>query len=531
MTLSRKERWVLAGLSLIYMGVSLWRASVSPFPAHGDGCWYDMVARNLASGRGFTENCVWHFALLRDTVTGPIGNYWNPLVPIIVAGFYKLFGVYSLTPILPVLLMDWIVALVMFRFALQRFHSLPIATFSFLVFTLHPVLLSARAGGGAPESFLLFFVTLFSLSLIHASETGRARWYFACGLLGGFAYLARNEGGMSLLALGTVFLWREVWHKRFALTNRSHAWGVLIAAVAAFFLVTLPWEIRNHAVWGDSANAAKYRFFFCRDYWDVWSYEQVSTLQNYWNMGLGWILKTKLTSYLYKLDWWAEATSWPLLLFLVPGWIAAKDQNWKTPVAIYFWITFAVMGFLNSVSQQAGWNGVSVYLPFLILLSVRGIFFVAEQLLITHKKVLVTGSAIALGLVLYQASDNVRFFHRLNKIGGDPKQVTIQSVGDWFARHPSAKPPVVMIHFALEFTYYTGIPSVRIPTHDSLDSVVALAQKYQATHLVLVGAQSPTMAGLYSGQRDPRFRLIEAVPYDIRMENGGSEIQFYEIKH
>ena len=106
MNLSRREAWIFFGLGSVFAGLSLWRMQVSPFPAHGDGCWYDMVARNFAAGRGLVEDCVPHFGILRDTVSGPIGNYWNPLAAIMTGLFYKAFGVSDWIGRLPALLMD-----------------------------------------------------------------------------------------------------------------------------------------------------------------------------------------------------------------------------------------------------------------------------------------------------------------------------------------------------------------------------------------------------------------------------------------
>jgi hypothetical protein len=126
-------------------------------------------------------------------------------------------------------------------------------------------------------------------------------------------------------------------------------------------------------------------------------------------------------------------------------------------------------------------------------------------------------------------ADNVKFIHRLNKSGGEPIRMTMNVVGDWFKAHPAIVSPVVLNHFALELTYYTGLPSVKIPTNDPLDKVLEIADHYRCTHLVLIGDQEAVFRPLYNGQTSPRFRRLDQLRYTVPLENGGEYIQVYEI--
>lgn len=526
----KKIPWALLGALLsFYLLVSWWGIQVSPFPGHGDGSWYDGVARNFAAGRGLTEDCLWHFAIPRDTVSGPIGNYWNPLVPLILGTFYKVFGVSNFIGVLPALLMDAAVALFIFFFAYRRFGSKEIAAFSFLLYSVHTYVWTARAGGGTPETFLAFFVALTTFSLIAAWE-GKRRGYILAGLFGALAYLSRNEGGMSLLAILFLFFFREIYQGRWLNRTRPRAFGILGAALATFALVVAPWEIRNRMLFGEAANAAKTTYFFVEVWDDVWSYSRELSFQHY--LALGWkkILTIKLSSYVYKIEMFTHTTSWPILMFIPSGLLAASTLTWIFPVMAYFLISFLVMGFLNSVGQQGGWNGIAVFLPIWIPLAVAGSYSFFEKATKSPIKSRWCAFGACFVMVLYHLAINVRVAHHY-KEAGNLNQAPMLLVQNWLRNNlPKDEKPIVMTSFPHQMAYFTGIPSVIIPTNDPPEIIQQVAHKFGAKYLVLMGDQTRALSALYKKKATlPAFTLLADIPFPAGKGAIGDPISIYRI--
>jgi len=530
MPLTRSARLLFIFTISLYVVLSLWKIHVSPFPTSGDACWYDMVARNLAQGRGLIEDCVWYFSIPFTSVSHPIGNLFNPLVPIILAGFYKAFGVSDFVGCLPVFIMDGILCAALFLFCWNRFQSLTIATFSSLIFTVHKFLFTLRGSGGIPESFLMFFLTLCCFALIWAWE-GRRWHYLTAAALGGLAYLSRNEGGHALAVTALLFAYKEIWLPWRSGTKMCRSTFLIGLGIPLLFgLVVSPWEIRNHWLYGSYANAAKYNFFLSREYQDIWSYSQTFSLGQFIELGWLKIFSIFFTSYYYKLESFIEATSWPILLFLPIAWLRLRHVSWPVPILFYFLYSYIVMGVLNHVSQNSGWNGIFAFLPFWIPMALFGVRVYLDQL-IPHSKWAARWCLIICGWIfLFHLADSVRTLHRLNKAGGDANMLMINAVEDWFVKTKTQPPTVAMTHFAYVYTYHTGIPSVKIPTNDPLEKIWEVADKYNCTHLILMGDNESVLSTIYhEGRGSPRLSLLATIPYRVTVGNGGDKIQIFRI--
>lgn len=86
------------------------------------------------------------------------------------------------------------------------------------------------------ETLFLFLVSLFFLLLLR----GGGRTLAAAGIIAGFAHLTRPT--LSLF-LPVAFVW--------TLLRRGDAWKHVLLAVAFFFLVILPWGVRNIGALGE----------------------------------------------------------------------------------------------------------------------------------------------------------------------------------------------------------------------------------------------------------------------------------------
>src|SRR5882762_9169676 len=80
---------ILLGVSLILRVVM---AAVVTGPGYPDAAYYFDVAKNLASGHGFTEDFIFTYITPAKSVVHPSNFLWMPLTSIVIAPFFVLFG-------------------------------------------------------------------------------------------------------------------------------------------------------------------------------------------------------------------------------------------------------------------------------------------------------------------------------------------------------------------------------------------------------------------------------------------------------
>ncbi len=91
---SPRRRIALALISLVILQASVCFPAASGLPGVGnyDTAYYYAVARNLADGRGAIDTVLWHFLGPPETVVRPIGDYWPPGWPFLLAALMRVFG-------------------------------------------------------------------------------------------------------------------------------------------------------------------------------------------------------------------------------------------------------------------------------------------------------------------------------------------------------------------------------------------------------------------------------------------------------
>ena len=215
------------------------------------------IARALATGYGYADPFTGH--------TGP--TTWNPpLYPLIIAGAFKLFGVYTKTSAFVILTINCIfsaftapavyeIARRIFRAGTgTRARGESVALWSGWLWTLYPAAMQFAVHwvwDMSLTAFLLSWAVVLALRVrgVGASEPGSpqhqtaGRW-LVFGLLWGLIALANSS---LLLLLPACGIWMILpllrAHPQRALRNAA-----LAAAVCG--LVMLPWIVRNERVFG-----------------------------------------------------------------------------------------------------------------------------------------------------------------------------------------------------------------------------------------------------------------------------------------
>lgn len=195
------------------------------------------IGRSLAQGQGFSDPF--------NEATGPTA--WEPpLYPFLIAGVFKLFGIYTYTSALVLLglnsLFSAFTCVPIFLIAKKCF-SLKLAIWSgWLWAVMPPVMYWCTRWVWETSLAALLIAVIFWLCLELEGQEGLMPW-LRLGLLWGIAGLTNT----SLLAfLPASGLW--VWYRRWKYGRRSLA-GVAVASLVFVACIT-PWMVRNSRTFG-----------------------------------------------------------------------------------------------------------------------------------------------------------------------------------------------------------------------------------------------------------------------------------------
>lgn len=209
----------------------------------GFGWEMGRIGASLASGHGFSNPF--------GPPTGPTA--WEPpLYPYLIAGVFRLFGIYSRASA---------IVLLTFNSACSALSCIPIFFIARRMFSEKVAVGSAWAWALLPNVMFwctrwvwetslsaLLLAAVFWLALTLEDREGVRPW-LVFGLLWGLIALTSTSLLSFLPAAG---LW--AWHRRIQQGKRSLA-GILLASLVFFACVT-PWIVRNHRTFG--------RFIFIR---------------------------------------------------------------------------------------------------------------------------------------------------------------------------------------------------------------------------------------------------------------------------
>ena len=210
----------------------------------GFGWEMGRIGASLASGHGFSSPF--------GPATGPTA--WEPpLYPYVIAGVFRVFGIYSKASAFALLTLNSgfsaVTCLPIFLIA-QRMFSEKVAIGSAWAWALLPnVLFWCTRAVWETSLAALLLTTIFWLSLTLEDRDGWMPW-FQFGFLWGITALSSTSLLSFLPAAG---LW--AWYRRARRGKRSLT-GVVLASVVFFACIT-PWLVRNYQTFG--------RFIFIRD--------------------------------------------------------------------------------------------------------------------------------------------------------------------------------------------------------------------------------------------------------------------------
>ncbi|HSY20855.1 MAG TPA: hypothetical protein VK841_02005 [Polyangiaceae bacterium] len=239
----RRDAWAAFAVALLVrLAVVIW--AHARFPAAGDGSYYDVFARRLASGLGYTK--LWPDGVVTYVAHYPVGY------PALLAAGYAVFGASGAVAMTINALLGAAAA-----FAMHRLVNTPetdgggrlCPLGAALAVGLHPALVSYTAAvmtEGVTASLLVIAVALAGGAREGGGGSWRTRATLAAGAVMGIATLVRPQ---SLLlapvfgALAAPRVWRAMGGTARARWREAALGAAVVTAVA--IACVLPWTARN----------------------------------------------------------------------------------------------------------------------------------------------------------------------------------------------------------------------------------------------------------------------------------------------
>ncbi|MBZ5701193.1 MAG: glycosyltransferase family 39 protein [Acidobacteriia bacterium] len=211
---------------------------LNPARDHWDfGCEEGRIARSIAAGEGFGSPLFGR--------TGPTA-WTTPLYPYLLAGVFRLFGIYTRASAWTMLIVDALFAAltcIPVYFAARRCFGLAAAFWAGVIWAFHPysIYLSASFIWGNCLDALLMALLLW-YTLVLEDQASLARW-IGYGLLWGVAAL---NNAVVLSTLPFLLGWLAWRRQRLGLAWRFST----LAALLTLVLTVSPWFVRNYTTFG-----------------------------------------------------------------------------------------------------------------------------------------------------------------------------------------------------------------------------------------------------------------------------------------
>lgn len=246
---------LLVTLFISFLLVPLNDGTLGSPPELGDGPDYDCIAYQLAQGNGFSFD--WDDAGFRKPYEGKsdysylfkrtgkgITTYRPPLLPVIMATSYTVFG-RAYQPIrVMICLMMALSATILFTVSAERVSYLAAITITLFFVTYNDTWYYSNLI--LTEAPACFVSAALLWSLLRFEETRCTKWAFVAGLLAAIAFYARSVLVFWFPVIAFIIFWlnRDKMQKT---PLKTRLMPVLVF-VFSYLLITTPWFVRNCVV-------------------------------------------------------------------------------------------------------------------------------------------------------------------------------------------------------------------------------------------------------------------------------------------
>ncbi len=522
------EKVLLA--ALLFVLALLIRAAAARsivFPLDPDDAYYVAVARRLFAGHGLTVNVVWNYLSgVPDSLPVPASDYWGPLVPAVLWGFFALLGESWRAAQLAPGMVGAALVVCVYLLVLRHTKNETFALLAALAMMLNATMVQSSVSPGTA----IFYAGLMFPTLVLARRvaTGRAGWAVVAGVCGGLLSLARNDGVLALVTLGLLCL-------IFARDGKRAAFLRLVALGLGFAIVRVPWEAYSSTVSGGPAGS-QLRVAFLANYSELFtSHPEKLTLAHLLQQGLAKIIAVRvkmLGASLYEV-----AVQVGVVPFLLA--IGAIVRRRREPVMAGLGLHYLVLFLFSAVvfpypTQQGTFGHSFTGMAPLVL----GAAFIALADLYGTPSAPALRKAPAWVLALAMMAVYVLTLgpslRRAEETSLSRKQLEQYIALALDRLNPKGRP---VLHFdAWDYYYTTMQPALMLP-RDDYGSIIALARRFRAPFIV-------THSSLFKRQhadfprewpKDTRIALISEPVWPVQIfyllypESVGRELSRIEL--
>lgn len=525
------HHWIPLGILGLALAVRLMTAWPLRQPGYTDAYYYAVGAQQLEAGKGFQEPFLWNYLEPPNTVPHPGYSYWMPLTAILGWLGLSVFGNSFWALQAPFILLSAVLPLVAYGIAWDLTGQVKHAVLAALLATFpgfyaHVFVL--------PDNFAPFALA-GSLCLWSAGRglvDGRSIWFGLAGVAAGFAHLARADGlllvGIALLAAVAPAL---PLTGNLAGGSRSRpGWIREVGLVLGGYLLIMgPWFVRNWSSFGTPLAGSGIKTLFLTTYDDLFGYGRPLTLENYMAWGWGEILRSKGQALVVNLQrLWLEALLIVLLPFSTVGLWQFRRERRLWPFLLYTPLLFVTMTFLFTFPGMRGglFHSAGALLPFLFAVAGPGLETALRWAARRFRgwRVRRAWKVFSAALVGIAMLVTAVALWRAGAINGEwnRRDQGYTQAGDWLSDQ-GASGAVVMVGNAPGFTWHSGHVAVAIP-NEPLETILAVAERYDAGFLILDGSRPRTTDDLYAGRTTHDHVALRAI---FGEETG--PIQLFEI--
>ena len=515
-----RRDYAILGLIALVVGIGL-LLTVNE-PGYTDAYYYFNAAERLADGEGLTDPYIWLYLNAPDEIPMPSHTYWMPLTSLLSGISMTIFGgsfTAAQLPFLPLLVM-----LVLFtawlgyalggkpRYGWQA-GLLVLAGGYYLPFwmTTDGFVLFGLVGAGA--------IACAGCGI----QTGDWRYFAAAGALSALGHLTRADGPLLAAVALMVLWWPWQLENRHPDLNRRLSAGALIAA---YFVVMMPWFVRNMVVIGSPLPSGGINTMFLRGYNELFAYPVDWSLSNFLDWGLGNILDSRLQAGTVNLATWVAVEG---LVIVGPLALWALWKQRRHPMLTTFWLYAVLLHIAMTVFfAYPGYRGGLLHssaalFPFWMVLGVMGLDMGIEKMAAWRnwnapQAKNVFGAALVVMAVFIGVA-----FSRL--------QAAAQEGGNTYTHVADEYLPddaVLMVNSPPTWYYYTDLHGVALPDAE-LERLPEIAERYCVTHLVLDVNVTDSFVPLFEGTAELQAFLTEIAHLDRGTDDIEDDIRVYRF--
>ncbi len=542
-----RDYLLLLALGLLVRSLT---AALFDQPGYIDAAYYYDVAKNIATGHGFTEDFILIYLTPASSVVHASNLYWMPLASLVIVPFFLLFGVSWHVAQIPSILLSGSLPLLAYWMGWEFFQSRRYA--------IGAALLTLCAGFYYPLYFIFtdnfgLYAWTAGLALLFLGQgaRGRPRRFALAGLWIGLAHLARPDAPLLLVIALLVFAASRYRAWRAANTSARQGeplpeapleervgaipWSALVMLLALYALVMAPWFLRNLIVAGAIVPAGGTKTIWLTTYNDFFSYGKVISPQSYLAWGWGNILLSKLKALgqnafailailefapapftiLGLWRWRRSLLALPFLLYLIllyPGlsliftFPSLRGTLLHSFIPLLPFVSLATIFGLDTVidwlahwrpgahAQERAASRRRFYLAATILLSavlsIVIIFANARTWDTTYHVYQQAGAVVACN---YASDGN----HSMTRDGQDAAESAL---------------PIVMVSDPPDYYFATGQHAIVLPDQ-GLTTILQAADRYGAAYLLLEALHSQAQDALWNGsEHSPRLMPLWSTP-------------------